>query len=246
MSQDMLGFGWRARIGFIVPTVVELKAHDFYRMAPEGVGMVAVTCNIEGWSKDQYDAALATVDNAAQYLASRNVDFILHCGAPLVLTRGKGFDLELIERMRKVSGKPCSTSVRAAMDAMTHLGIKKVALATPYPPALNQQTAEFLEAYGFDVVHQATMDVPFKALQDVAPAAIYRFAVQVAREAPQADGLYMPCPQWSVCEVIDVVERDTGKPIVAGATGEFWAAFHALGIRDRIEGWGKLMGSLAG
>ena len=54
----------------------------------------------------------------------------------------------------------------------------------------------------------------------------------------------MPCPQWSVCDVIDVVERDTGKPIVAGVTAEFWASFGALGITDPIQGYGRLMATL--
>lgn len=246
MTPSKLGFGWRARVGFILPTVIELKAYDFYRMAPPGVGLVGVTCAIEGWSQDQYDAALASVDQAAAYLASRKVDFIMHCGAPLVLSRGQGFDLELIERMQRLTGLPCSTSVRAAMDAMQHLGMQKLVLATPYPEQLNRKTAEFLEACGFTVVHQATMDLPFKALQDTPPTEIYRFAVGAGRAAPEADGLYMPCPQWAVCEVVDLIERDLDKPVVAGATGEFWKAFHSLGIRDPIGGFGRLMASLAG
>lgn len=54
-------FGWRKRIGFISPTVIEVIPYDFYRFAPDGVGLVGVTCNIEGWANDQYDIALATV-----------------------------------------------------------------------------------------------------------------------------------------------------------------------------------------
>ena len=82
-----------------------------------------------------------------------------------------------------------------------------------------------------------------KEIQDASPAAIYRFILQAVRDAPPADGLYMPCPQWSICDVIDVAERDTGLPIVAGVTAEFWAAFRVLGIRDEIRGFGRLLAS---
>jgi maleate cis-trans isomerase len=233
-----LGFGWRGRIGFISPTVVEVKAWDFYRIAPPGLGFVGVTCSIEGWSQEQYDAGLAQVDNAARYLGSRGVSFIVQGGAPLVMSRGLPFDQELTERMRTLSGVPAVTTVRAAIDAMKHLGMRRIA------PAQNEKTAKYFEASGFDVVHQATLDLPFKEIQDVSPARIYRFIVDVARATPDADGLYMPCPQWSVCDVIEVAERDTGLPIVSGVTGEFWAAFRALGIRDEIRGYGRLMASL--
>ncbi|HXG51141.1 MAG TPA: hypothetical protein VNN77_07045 [candidate division Zixibacteria bacterium] len=41
-------FGYRARIGYISPSVVELNAYDFYRIVPEGVGLVAVNaCAID-------------------------------------------------------------------------------------------------------------------------------------------------------------------------------------------------------
>jgi maleate cis-trans isomerase len=124
--------------------------------------------------------------------------------------------------------------------------MRRIILATPYPPAQNQKTADYFGASGFEVVHQATLDLPFKEIQDVSPARIYRFALDAARAAPDADGLYMPCPQWSVCDVIDVAERDTGLPIVAGVTAEFWAAFRALGIHDPVSGYGRLIASLAG
>ena len=241
-----LGFGWRGRIGFISPTVVEVKAWDFYRIAPPGLGFVGVTCSIEGWSQEQYDAGLAQVDRAATYLGSRNVDFIVQGGAPLVMSRGVGFDQELIERMHQLSGVPATTTVRAAMDAMRHLGMTRIILASPYPPEQNQKTADYFQASGFDVVHQATLNLPFKEIQDASPATIYRFAVQAARDAPSAQGLYMPCPQWSVCDVIDVAERDTGLPIVAGVAAEFWASFRAVGIGDEIRGFGRLLASLAG
>ena len=42
-------FGFRARIGFISPSVIELRGYDFYRIVPKGVGLIAVTCMVEGW-----------------------------------------------------------------------------------------------------------------------------------------------------------------------------------------------------
>jgi hypothetical protein len=42
-------FGWRARIGYISPTVMEVLPFEFYRFAPDGVGLVGMTCGIDDW-----------------------------------------------------------------------------------------------------------------------------------------------------------------------------------------------------
>ncbi len=47
-------FGWWKRIGVITPTVIELQGYDFYNVAPEGVGMVGITCNIDDWGNPEF------------------------------------------------------------------------------------------------------------------------------------------------------------------------------------------------
>jgi maleate cis-trans isomerase len=238
-------FGWRRRIGYISPTVMELVPYEFYQFAPEGVGLVGVTCNIEDFKVDQYDAGLAAVMDRAKYLGSRHVDYIIHGGAPLVTSRPPGFDLELVKMIEDVAGVPATTAVRAAMDAMTHLGMRRVVLATPYPEVTNQLLTKFIAHYGFEVVHSAWLNVPFKEMQDVPPATIYRFAREAVAKARDADGIYMPCPQWPVWDVVDVIERDVNKPVVCNTNASFFAAFHKLEIQDPIAGFGRLLASLA-
>src|SRR3954447_7539886 len=75
-------FGSRKRIGYIGPTVMEVVPYEFYRFAPDGIGLVGVTCNIDDWSQSYFDQALAQVTTAAAYLGSRGVDFVLHGGGP--------------------------------------------------------------------------------------------------------------------------------------------------------------------
>ena len=40
-------FGWRARIGYLCPSVFEMIAYDFYRIVPPGVGVIGVTCMVD-------------------------------------------------------------------------------------------------------------------------------------------------------------------------------------------------------
>ena len=238
-------FGWRKRIGYIGPTVMEVVPYEFYRFAPDGIGLVGVTCNIDDWSKEYFDQALAQVTTAAAYLGSRGVDFILHGGGPLVAARGKGYE-EIIVRDIEAAGQvPASTGVRAAMEALSHVGARRIAIASPYPERHNVALSDYLTAHGFEIVRHEGADVPFKELQSARPADIYKFAREVIGRAGKCDALYLPCPQWQAAQIVDALERDLGLPAIAYCHASFFVAFKALGIKDAIQGHGRLLASLA-
>jgi maleate isomerase len=246
MSNPDRPFGWRKRIGLLSPTVIETAAYDFYKLAPDGVSMCATTSNIEHWSRENFQQhVLDPIVTAVKYLASRHVDYIIHTGMPVVTTRGKGFEDELVKQIEEVTGLPATTSIRSAIRALAHLGVRNIALLTPYPLELHRSAHAFLTASGFNVVTDHTMDVVFKQLQDVTPAQILATARAVLAKAPAADGMYIPCNQWSGADAAPLIERELGVPVVTGAHADYWEAFRSLGITDRIEGHGRLMLSLS-
>jgi maleate cis-trans isomerase len=118
-------------------------------------------------------------------------------------------------------------------------------VVTPYPQELHQSALSFLTASGFHVVADHTMDVVFKRLQDITPAQIFATAKRVLASARSADGVYIPCNQWSGADAAPLIENELGVPVVTGAHADYWEAFRSLGIDDRIEGHGQLMLSLS-
>jgi maleate isomerase len=239
-------FGWRNRIGYIGPTVMEIVPYEFYRYAPDGVGLVGVTCNIDDWSRDYFDQALAQVTTAAAYLGSRAVDFIIHGGGPLVVARGKGFEEIIVNDIEKASGVRATTGVRAAMESLRHIGARRIVIASPYPERHDRALADYLNEHGFDVVRAEGMDVPFKRLQSVAPADIKAFVKSVLERSPPYDAVYLPCPQWQAAQTVDALEHEIGVPVVAYSHASFFVAFKALGIMEPIRGQGRLLASLEG
>lgn len=246
MSRPDQPFGWRKRIGLLSPTVIETAAYDFFRVAPDGVSMCATTSNIEHWSKENFqEHVIAPLVTAVKYLASRHVDYIIHTGMPVVTTRGKGFEEEIVKLITDTTGLPSTTSIRSAIRALAYLGVRNVAVVTPYPQELHQSALTFLKASGFNVVAEHTEDVVFKSLQDVTPARIAAAAERVLASAPSADGVYIPCNQWSGADAAPLIEKACGVPVVTGAHADYWEAFRSVGINDRIEGHGRLMASLS-
>jgi maleate cis-trans isomerase len=239
-------FGSRKRIGYIAPTVIEVVAYEFYRFAPDGVGLTGVTCSIDDWRPSEFEKGLAQVAQAAGYLGSRGVDFIIHGGGPLVVARGAGYEEIIVRDIEAASKVKATTAVRAGMEALRHVGARRIAIASPYPKRHNEALTGYLTTHGFEVVHDRAMDLPFKEMQNLPPTDIRAFAAGALAAAPDCDALYLPCPQWQAAQVVDALERDTGKLVVAYTHACFYVAFRAMGLTDAIAGHGRLLASLNG
>jgi maleate isomerase len=233
----------RHRIGLISPTVLEVIIDDFNRLAPDDVGLCGITCSMQGWTRDNYSRALGMVDDAARYLGERNVEYIIHVGSPLVVAQGAGFDLALIDRMKKTAGCEVTTTIRAAIDAFKRLGVSRPALVTPFPPELNKQLTDFLEANGIKFASLRTVSAVFALLQDVTPEAMKDAARAAVKDAKDADCIYVPSGQLPATAIVKDLEAELGLPVIAQGDSDFCAAFAHLGIKPKDRS-GRLLASL--
>ena len=239
-------FGWRKRIGYIAPTVLDVVPFEFYRFAPEGIGITGVTCSIDDWRPEEFEKGLAQVAAAATYLGSRGVDFIIHGGGPLVVARGPHFEDLIVRDVEAASKVKATTSIRAGMQALHHVGARRIAIASPYPKRHNDALTSHLTINGFEVLRADGMDLPFKEMQNLPPADIRGFVSGVIAAAPDADAIYLPCPQWQAAQTVEDLEQSTGKPVIAYTHACFFVAFRTMGVTDPIRGHGRLLASLAG
>jgi maleate isomerase len=239
-------FGWRKRIGYIAPTVIEVVAYEFYRFAPDGIGITGVTCSIDDWRPEEFEKGLAQVAAAATYLGSRGVDFIIHGGGPLVVARGPHFEDMIVRDVEAASKVKATTSIRAGMEALRHIKARRIAIASPYPKRHNDALTGHLSVNGFEVLRADGMDLPFKEMQNLPPADIGKFVAGVIAIAPDCDAVYLPCPQWQAAQTVEDLEQSTGKPVIAYTHACFFAAFRSMGVTDPIRGHGRLLASLAG
>ena len=187
-------FGARKRIGYISPSVLEVVPFDFYRFAPEGVGLVGVTCNIDDWTQEHFDRALGQVKEAAAYLGARQVDYIIHGGGPLVVARGKGYEDAIVKDIEAAAKVPATTGVRSGMEALRHVGARRIAIASPYPERHNAALSAYLTAHGFEVARAEGKDLPFKDMQNLPPADIHAFAARRPRSRRRLRRALSPLP----------------------------------------------------
>jgi maleate isomerase len=102
----------------------------------------------------------------------------------------------------------------------------------------------FLEASGFEVT-----DVKGLSLTDnlvvgrLSAHTAYDLALQLDRT--KADAIVLSCTNWPTMEVIERLERETGKPVITTTQATVWAALRAIGYGAGIEGYGRLLREVA-
>ena len=144
------------------------------------------------------------------------------------LAKGKGYDRELIKRMEDASGKPATTTATAFVDALTRLGARKIAIGAPWSKTMDKPMVDFMEMSGFEVVHSEV--VGFVA------------SIELGRtDRPDADAIIMPGGNWPSISVVERLERELGKPVLANNAVSLWAGLRLLKRGDSIPGYGRLL-----
>ena len=242
----MGAYGWRARIGHVYPAVVaESFMCEFYRIVPPGVTLAQSHLIIQSLNERAgLEASIAMIEQAAEYLAKRKVDVITIGGSPMFRLMGIGSDQVIIERLEKKFGIPVTTNQTASVAAFNSLGVKKIAVASPYFDHQNEQVKKFLEGSGFDVAHIKGLSQEVETIHELPLEASYHHARKVFFEAPHAQGVYIPCAHFAV-PWLQELEHDLRVPVVSSTAAVIWHSFKILNIRAHITGHGSLLASLS-
>jgi maleate cis-trans isomerase len=233
--------GPKGQIGAITPTYLD-EAEDWFRIVPEGVNVVFATLGVEEHTPQEFQKAREVVERAARGLIKLGVGAVVLGGSPLVMAgKGEGTS-ELAPLLQKETGVPVSTGQEAAELALGALKIKKLLLVTPYKESLNEGMKRRLETRGFEVLCLKTALCPGPAeMSRLSPDLPLRLAREAFREAPHADGIYIPNPKWQPLGAIEPLERDFKIPVVTTTQASAWWALKMLNIKEARPGYGWLL-----
>jgi maleate cis-trans isomerase len=237
------GYGWRARIGFLSPGLVdETVSRQFYRMAPSGVTMVRTSLGVTALTTDEINDALGRAETAARTLATAKPDCIILGGSPTVVIGGFGYDMQLREVIEKASGIPSSTAQTAAIEAFRLLGISRLAVATPFPEPFPTMLTEFLKQSGLEVAAIASLPVDYRELTMTPLRAGYELARRTFEAACNAEAIYFPGAPFPVADLIEPLEGELGTTVVSSMQATLWKGLRMAGATDTvIRGYGRLL-----
>lgn len=232
-------YGWRLRLGMLVPSVNRVVEPELPSMLPEGVAVHTTRLRLVGGGPDELLAMTEKLEEAAELVSHAGVDLIVfHCTA--VSTFDVGMEARLKARITKTTGKPAITTSEALVAAFRALNAKRIVLLSPYPRDVNEREVVFFRHHQISVLHEVGLDLQGgAAYADVEPAAWYKLAM--ANQRDDADAYFLSCTTIRATPVIAMLERDLGKPVVTSNQAMIWHALRTGGVRDEITGFGQLL-----
>jgi maleate isomerase len=221
-------FGWRARIGLIIPSNNTVMEYEFSRTVPEGVSVH--TARLGRVMDSTWETLIKMsdhVERAAEELASCDVDIIIYGCTSGSFLKGPKFEEELTERICRISGVPSFTTSKAVLEALRSLGSKKIAIASPYSQETNEAEKKFLEAKGFRILRMEGLGIIRPTdIGRLSPYQAYAMAKRVNSE--EADTLFISCTDFRTFEIITALEKDLGKKAVSSNQASLWMAIKLL------------------
>ncbi len=238
-------YGWRGRIGLVVPSSNTTMESELVRMLPRGISVHTSRMIQILVTEDELMRMADSAMRAAKELASADVDVIVYGCTSGSFSQGEAWNEEFTQKLIEGVGKPVVTASTAVHQALVALGMNKICLVTPYSEETNQRARIWLESLGLKVAKtvelvKSTSSQPISDLEigRIAPEEVY---TKVKKEYPPgSDGIFISCTNVRTFEIIDVLEADLGIAVVTSNQASMWAALKVIGCRDLIDGLGKL------
>ncbi len=224
----------RAIIGVMTPAMNTVVQPELELLRPEGVTNQMQRFRLGG-------------DNVSDDLISE-AEKLMDCNPAaiavgLTTDAGPGGVEKLARRcvqLEDAVGIPVLNASAADHQALRALGARRIGVVTPFSPEIDQHVKANTEAAGFDVVDIRGTCAP--SLPDICETPLNKIREvfdQVARSG--CDAILQVGTALPVVGLINELETELKKPVVACNIAVYWQTLRKVGISDPIEGFGTLL-----
>jgi maleate cis-trans isomerase len=187
-------------------------------------------------------AYLDTLPAAARVLAEVKPDFVTLSHTAVSYMNGFAGEPALLERLSGLCGARAVTAAWAVREALRHLGVRRLAIGTPYSDAIGEAGHAYWQAAGFQIVARRQLAGVVNIYVETEERA---HALGRQADAPEAEALLISGTGLPTVGIVERLERELGKPVVTSQCATLWYALNALGIKAAVQGYGRLLADLA-
>lgn len=239
-------FGWRGKIGLLVPSSNTTMEMEFHKSVPRGVSVhtARITLpevNTFAEKKQAFKTMNKKIGSSSKDLASADVSVVVYGCTSGSLVEGLKHDIQLIQNIENVINTRAITVTTAIVEAIKSLKLQKISVMTPYVDEINEKEKEFLEHNipGLEVLSIKGLGIvgnlPKGKLNPFSSYPIIK-----KWDVKESEGIFISCTNWRTFETIEYLEKDLQKPVITSNQAALWSSLRKIGVKDRLIGLGKL------
>ena len=239
--------GWRKKFAVLIPSTNTSVQPEFDGMRPEGVTNHTSRIRIPNDPLNSDEDFKKLVDNiaAAQLEA---VDSAMSCEPDHIVLGisvetfwgGLAASRKLNAELEAHTNLGVTGGAEACAAAFAKLGVKRIAVMTPYFPVGDKNVKLFFEESGYQVVRIQGLKCASPVLIANATPAQLRATVEEL-DGDDVDAVIQVGTNLAFGALAAKMEVEREKPILAINTAIYWHALRKNGIADKVPGWGSLL-----
>jgi len=227
---------WERKLGLIVPSWNTVNEYEFQQAVYPAMSVHSMRLKITADDEENFTRMATEVPGAAKLLAQAKVQVIGYGCLAGGFIKGPGHDQEIIRDIESATSIPGVAAAAAVVDALRAMGVTRVSVASPYEPWLNEKLAQYLNAFGVEVL--ALKGLGTQAHASFTPEQNAALASEVDR--PQSQAIFISCSNFRTLEIIELLEKKLGKPVITSNMSSLWKMLRVLGDRRCLPGAGRL------
>ena len=239
--------GYRMKFGALGPSTNTIVQPDFDDLRPVGVTnhySRIVIPDMAVASDDDFVALVNCIqDNTLQaldVLKSCEMQYLAMGMSVATFWDGRKGAEAYLATMRDRAGVGVSCGSFAVDAALNTYKSRRIAFLSPYFPIANQHARRFFEDSGFTVVRELCLRCP-SAVQIAHTTDEQCRRAILELDGDDIDAIVQIGTNLSMIRLAAAAELFLGKPVIAINTATYWHALRAVGIEDKVAGFGTLM-----
>jgi maleate isomerase len=237
--------GYRAKFGVIIPSTNTAVERDYNLIRPDGVTYHVARMWIQPSVASDKEAEEAlqqlrdTIDVAIRDVMTCGPDHLIAGMSSETFMGGLEGNTKFVAHAQELSGLGVTSGASAVKNALDLYGAKRIAVLTPYQQVIDTQVERYFDDLGYVLVRMKGLRVQAST---GAAAIAHEQLREVLRglDGPDVDAIVQAGTNLSVTLIAEELERELGKPVIPINVACVWHAFRALGIEDKIPGFGSL------
>jgi maleate isomerase len=231
------------KLGLIIPSSNTTLEPEFYRMLPKTFSVHITRLALKEVSVEALAKMEEKIEDEALKLADAEVDVIGYGCTSGSLFKGLGHDKQIEMKIERTVGIPAVATSSAVVAALKHMKVTRVAVATPYILEINRLVKKFLLSNMFQVVDLKSFGIKDNLKIGKLPSEeTYRLVTRL--NYAKADAIFISCTNLATVNIIQRLEKTTGKIVVSSNTATLWAMLKKCGARISIKDFGRLLETL--